>query len=72
MAGSGSLLHVGDSPADLMVCNAVGASDDSGVYRDTIGELLNIVEISRENLHIEIFCCWSAFLKTTLEATGED
>lgn len=64
MAGSESLLCVGGSSADLIACNAVGASDDSGVYQDTIAELLNIVGISQENLHTEIFPHWSAFLKT--------
>lgn len=64
MAGSESLLHVGDSSADLIVCNAARASDDSGVYQDTTAELLNIVGISHENLHTEIFPHWSAFLKT--------
>lgn len=66
IAGSESLPCVGDSSADL-TCNAVQASDDSGVYQDTIAELHNIVEISRENLHTDLLSL-VCFLEDTIRS----
>lgn len=57
---------------NLIVYNAVGARDDSGVYQGIMAELLNIVGISQESLHTEIFPPWAAVLKTQLETTGKD
>lgn len=40
---------------NLIVYNAHGARDDSGVYQGIMAELLNIVGISQESLHNETF-----------------
>lgn len=57
---------------NLIVCNAVGARDDSGAYQGIMAELLDIVGISQESLYTEIFPPWLAFLKTQLETIGKD
>lgn len=38
-----------------MVCTAIGTTDDCGVYQETTAALLNVVGISHENFHTEIF-----------------
>lgn len=56
---------------NLIICNAVAARDDSGVYQGIMPEL-DIVGMSQESLHTETFPPRAAFLKTQLETIGKN